>query len=445
MTRESTAWSAEAEQSVLGAMMGYDDKAFEKAQPLSAEQFFDPRHRAVYRVIERLSGKSAFDIITVYDALSASDRENVGLQYLNQLVQSVPGSGNVARHAAIVRDKARRRELMAAADKAIQLAAEDGDIGEQIDKITSIFSGIQRQTMKQAPVSLADVALARTEHYEALQNGEVIPGWPTHISKLTEALCGGLRAGGLYILAARPSVGKSSFSQSLAWAAAKGRKKTLFLSQEMPSYELGDRAIASVGRVDVGRLMKGSLSSDEWGRVSEAAEELIGHREDFYVDDQGGLTIADVRAKAKQIPGLSVLVLDYLQLCSGSGDKGANRNAEIEQISRGLKTLAKELGIAIVALSQLNRDVEKRTDKKPTLADLRDSGAIEQDADVVMFLWPVRDLGNSQDLIGLSIAKNRQGARCDIALHFDKPVQRWGESSEPLHIDSPRNQGKFVP
>ncbi len=430
---QSNHWSQEAEQSVLGAMMGYDSKAFEKAQPLTAENFFDPRHRDIYRVIERLANRSAVDIITVFDGLSAEDRESVGLQYLNAMTQSVPGSSNVARHASIVRDKARRRELIAAADKALKLAAEEGDIGEQIDQITTVFTSIQRQTMKQAPVSLADVALARTEHYEALQAGTSMPGWPTHIQRLTDMLMGGLRPGGLYILAARPSVGKSSFSQSLAWSMATNGKKTLFLSQEMPNAELGDRAIANVGRVDFGRLMTGSLSQREWGNVSEAAEELIAHRDLFFVDDQGGLTLADVRAKAKQIPGLSVLVLDYLQLCSGSGDKGSNRNSEIEQISRGLKTLAKELGIAIVALSQLNRDVEKRTDKKPTLADLRDSGAIEQDADVVMFLWPVRELGQGQDLIGLAVAKNRQGPRGDIALHFDKPVQRWGESTEPFY------------
>ena len=447
MKREDIAvpWSVEAEHAVLGALMGYDQRAFDRAQPLNSDQFFDARHRAIYRAIERLVATSAaVDVITVFDGLSVDDRESIGLEYLNAVAQSVPSAGNVARHAAIIRDKARRRELIAAADKALQLAAEEGEIGSQIDQITTVFSALQRQTMKQAPESIADVALRRTEHYEALQAGKVAAGWPTHLASLTNMLRGGLRAGGLYILAARPSVGKSSFSQSLAWAMAKNGKKTLFLSQEMPADELGDRAIASVGRVDFGNILTGQITDLEWGRVSEAAEELVAHRDNFFVDDQGGLTLADIRAKAKQVPGLSVLVLDYLQLCSGSLDKGANRNAEIEHISRGLKTLAKELGIAVVALSQLNRDVEKRADKKPTLADLRDSGAIEQDADVALFLWPVRELGPGQALIGLAVAKSRQGPTGDIALHFDKPVQRWGESTEPLSTPIQRGSGGFV-
>lgn len=447
MKREDIAvpWSVEAEHAVLGALMGHDQRAFDRAQPLNAEQFFDARHRAIYRAIERLvAASAAVDVITVFDGLSVDDRESIGLEYLNAVAQSVASAGNVARHAAIIRDKARRRELIAAADKALQLAAEEGDIGAQIDQITTVFSALQRQTMKQAPVSIYEVALRRTAHYEALQAGTAEPGWPTHIGRLNDMLSGGLRAGGLYILAARPSVGKSSFSQALAWASAKGGRKTLFLSQEMPSDELGDRAISSVGRVPLGHIMTGRLTDSDWGRVSEAAEELMAHGDSFFVDDQGGLTLADVRAKAKQIPGLSVLVLDYLQLCSGSLDKGANRNAEIEHISRGLKTLAKELGLAVVALSQLNRDVEKRADKKPTLADLRDSGAIEQDADVVMFLWPVRELSEGNDLVGMALAKNRQGPRGDIALHFAKSVQRWGQSDESLEKTIGRQGGGFV-
>ncbi len=451
MKREDLAaaavWSLEAEQSVLGACMGFDAAAFERAQPLREADFFDHRHRAVYRSVARLAGrKLPVDALTVWDDLSADDQEAVGLEYLTALHASAYSPANAGRHAEIIRAKARRRELMAAADQAAALAAGEGEIDDQIDAITSLFAGLQRQSMKQAPVSLADVALQRTLHYEALQAGTSIPGWPTHIGRLNDMLSGGLRPGGLYILAARPSVGKSSFSQALGWSMAKAGKRALFLSQEMPAAELGDRALASVGRVDFGRILTGRLSDDEWGRVSEAAEELHAHRDQFFVDDQGGLTLMDVRAKAKQVPGLSVLLLDYLQLCSGAGDKGANRNSEIEQISRGLKTLAKELGIAVVVLSQLNREVERRADRKPQLADLRDSGAIEQDADVVMFLWPARDLSEGQKLVGLTLAKNRQGRSGDIALHFDGAIQRWGESTEQLFQPAaavPRRQGRF--
>jgi replicative DNA helicase len=440
MTPEQKAkvWSPEAEQSVLGALLTYGREAFELVQPIGQDHFFDGLHRTVFRSIEGMHlQRLAVDVIAVWDSLKADQREAVGLEYLNSLSHACYGLNNVARHAGIVREKAKRRELIAAAERSIKLAVEEGDIGEQIDRITTVFSAIQRQTMKQAPVSLADIALRRTEHYEALQAGSVQAGWPTNIAGLTSMLSGGLRPGGLYILAARPAVGKSSFAQSLGWAMAKNGKRTLFLSQEMPADELGDRALASVGRVDFGHILTGRINDDEWGRVSEAAEELVQHRDDFFVDDQGGLTLTDVRSKAKQIPGLSVLILDYLQLCSGSLDKGANRNAEIEQISRGLKTFAKEFGVAVVVLSQLNREVEKRVDKKPTLADLRDCGAIEQDADVVMFLWPARELSGGAKLVGLSLGKNRQGRCGDVALHFDGAMQRWGESTEPLFQDRP--------
>lgn len=436
--QKAKVWSLEAEQSVLGALLSYGREAFDLVQPLRQDHFFDGLHRTVFRSIEGMHLKRLdVDLIAVWDALKADQREEVGLEYLNAMSHACYGVNNVARHAGIVRDKAKRRELIKAAEKASAIALQEGDMAHQIDEITTAFVGLQRETLRQAPVSLADIALRRTEHYEALQAGSVQAGWPTNIAGLTNMLSGGLRPGGLYILAARPAVGKSSFAQSLGWAMAKSGKRTLFLSQEMPSDELGDRALASVGRVDFGHILTGRITGDEWGRVSEAAEELVQHRDDFFVDDQGGLTLTDVRSKAKQIPGLSVLILDYLQLCSGSLEKGANRNAEIEQISRGLKTFAKEIGVAVVVLSQLNREVEKRADKKPTLADLRDSGAIEQDADVVMFLWPARELSGGAKLVGLSLGKNRQGRCGDVALHFDGAMQRWGESTEPLFQDRP--------
>lgn len=445
--QKATLWSLEAEQSVLGALLTYGREAFDIAQPLRTDSFFDGRHRSVFRCVEGMVAKRLdVDVIAVWESLQDGAKEELGLEYLNALAQACYGVNNVARHAGIIRDKAKRRELIQAADKAVEVASQDGDMAQQIDSITTAFVGLQRETMRQAPVSIADIALRRTEHYEALQSGTVKAGWPTHIQKLNDMLSGGLRPGGLYILAARPAVGKSSFAQALGWAMAKNSKRTLFLSQEMPSDELGDRALASVGRVDFGHILTGRINDLEWGRVSEAAEELLAHRDDFFVDDQGGLTLTDVRSKAKQIPGLSVLILDYLQLCSGSLDKGANRNAEIEQISRGLKTFAKEIGAAVVVLSQLNREVEKRADKKPTLADLRDSGAIEQDADVVMFLWPAREMDNGHKLVGLTLAKNRQGRCGDIALHFDGAVQRWGESTEPLFQERPvTTRARFEP
>ena len=210
----------------------------------------------------------------------------------------------------------------------------------------------------------------------------------------------------MIILAARPGQGKSSFAEDLGIRWAKQGLPVPYLSQEMPEDEVGDRGLSNVGRIEYGHMRKGRLREDEaWSRLSEAVEVL--NSLPFYVDDQPALTLTEVRTKARMVKGSKVLILDYLQLCSGSGD---NRNAEIEVISPGLKTLAKELGIVVAALSQLNRKVEERADKRPHLADLRDSGAIEQDADVVIFLWPVSKFADYR-IQGCYIAKNRQGPK----------------------------------
>jgi replicative DNA helicase len=427
-------WSQEAEQSSLGAFLRGGPAAFEKAQPLQARQFFDQRHALIYAAIASMTArKEPIDVVTVFEDLKSSehDEDAGGLLYLSQLEQSVPSAHNVHRYAQVVRDKAGIRALREASDQANEVATEPGgDVASKLDAITSIFGAIQRQQLTKAPKSMAEMAMQRTAHYEALQAGTTVAGWPTHIPRLDILLNGGFRPGSLIILAARPSVGKSSFSQWLAHALSKQGLKTLFLSLEMSCEELADRMVASAGRVDYSALQTGRMNQDHWARTAEVldAPEL----RDFFVDDQAGLTLMDIRAKAKQVPGLKVLVLDYLQLCSGSGGSDSNRNSEIEQISRGLKTLAKELGITIIALSQLNRQVEQRASKRPMLSDLRDSGAIEQDADVVMFLWPVREFGDGAKLLGLGLDKNRQGKCGEVALHFDGSMQRWGQSTESL-------------
>jgi replicative DNA helicase len=209
-------------------------------------------------------------------------------------------------------------------------------------------------------------------------------------------------------------------------------RSACILTQEMPDEEIGDRAIANLGRVDYTAIQTGKFSDDDWGRLTDGVE--IAAQLPIWIDDQAGLTLGDIRGKARSIKGLQVLVLDYLQLCSGStGRKDANRNSQIEEISRGLKTLAKELGIAIVMLSQLNREVEKRADKRPHLADLRDSGSIEQDADAVVFLWPVRDFeSQGHRLIGCAVEANRSGPCGEFGLDTEGRHQRWVESDQDI-------------
>lgn len=432
-------WSQEAEQSILGGLLLDCQRGFDRVQPLEPQHFFDARHGDIYRVIRQLIAKrQPVDVITVFESLRDEGKsdEAGGLPYLNSLAQYVPSAAHVHRYAAIIRDKAMRRALLEAADQALEVASlADGDMASKLDKITSLFGSLQRQQVAKVPRTLAEVALERTAHYEDLQAGRAISGWPTHLALLNIQLNGGLRPGCLYYQAARPGVGKTSLSLDIA---AKAGLRTLFLSQEMTSEQLADRGVANVGRVRYAALQNGSLEPDDWARVVDAIESPS--LKEIYIDDQGSLTLSDIRAKAKMVPGLQLLVLDYLQLCAGSAGAGANRNAEIEQISRGLKSLAKELGIAVLALSQLNRQVEQRTNKRPVLSDLRDSGSIEQDADAVMLLWPVRDLGTDAKLIGIDIAKNRQGRTGEIALHFNGETQTWGISTESLQLTGPRHE-----
>ena len=422
-------WNVEAEQAVLGVLL-FDNRAWsDVADALGESDFYSLQHRQVFAAVAGLlAAGQAADVITASDALRACGNLDTtgGLAYLNALAQSAPSGRNARRHADIVRRLAMRRALIAATDEAASIARERDDVGSAIDEITSMLGSLQRRQVRQTPRSIAEIALERIDHYTALEQGTVAPGWPTRIPALDTKLNGGLRAGALYVLAARPSVGKSSLSQSIGLATAGDGLPTLFLSMEMAVAEVADRGVSNVGRINSSALQTGRMTHDDWVRASEAMERMV--QMPFHIDDQPALTLRDIRLKAKSIRGLKVLIVDYLQLCASTRRDG-NRNSEIEEISRGLKALAKELGIAIIALSQLNRDVEKRASKRPTLSDLRDSGAIEQDADVVMFLWPVRDLeAEGRRVLGLGVDKNRQGRLGEVALDFYGETQRWEQS-----------------
>jgi len=430
-------WSPEAEQAVIGALF-FDNRAFDRVGDiLSGDDFFDSRHREIWAAIvpEIVANKPA-DVITIFETLKRAGKVDRcgGLAYLSALSQAVPSAANVRRHAEIVREQAMQRRVISAADEALRIAWEAGAVADKIDTIGSLFGELQRQQVRKMPRPIAEIAIERIDHYEALENGTIDVGWPTHIPALDSRLNGGLRAGSLYILAARPSVGKSSLAQSLGLTFAGNGLPVLFLSLEMGEAEIADRGVASAGRVSYSALQTGKMDGDAWGRASEAMEKIA--RLPFFVDDQPALRLRDIRIKARSVKGLKVLVLDYLQLCAGSR-RDDNRNGEIEEITRGLKTLAKELGIAVIALSQLNRDVEKRATKRPTLSDLRDSGAIEQDADVVLFMWPVREFETEgRRIIGLAIEKNRQGRLGEVGLDFFGDTQRWGESTADIRPDT---------
>jgi replicative DNA helicase len=304
-----------------------------------------------------------------------------------------------------------------------------------VNRIAALFDVLIRRQVRKVPRPLGEILAERVDRITGLLAGDIEPGWPTRIHALDRMLNGGLRPGMLYVLAARPSVGKSSFAASLSITLARQGLPVLLLSQEMTGGEIGDRIIASMAGIDYGAIQHGDLDDAAWQRLSEAVDH--GASLPVHVDDQAGLRLVDIQAKARLVKGLRVLVLDYLQL-SASTRRDGNRNAEIEEISRGLKALAKDMNIAVIELSQLNRAVETRADKRPVLSDLRDSGAIEQDADAVLLMWPVRHFENEgRHIIGLGVAKNRQGQRGEIGLDFHGASQRWGESTADIRTAPP--------
>jgi replicative DNA helicase len=425
-------WSREAEQSVLGGLM-LDADALDRTGGLAEAEFYDRNHRSIFAAVQALAlARKAVDVVTVFETLRdrGQDAECGGLAYLNALAQSVPSARSIRRYAEVVREKAAQRALVLAADKALSVAREQGGVPDKLDRIAALLAPLQRQQVRQVPQRIGELALRRSDHYNAMADGKVVPGWPTRIPALDRALAGGLRPGKVYVLAARPSVGKSSLAQQIAGTLARDGHPGLFLSQEMPAEDLVDRAVSHVGRVDLEALSTGTMDHDGWSRTVDAMEALASLP--LFVDDQGALTLSDIRVKARLVPGLKLLVLDYVQLCSASAATARdNRNSQVEEISRGLKALAKELGIAVIALSQLSRKVEERAGKRPNLGDLRDSGAVEQDADVVIFLWPVREFDDRR-IVGCGIDKNRQGRCAEFGLDFWGAQQRWGESTASI-------------
>lgn len=412
--------SLEAEQSVLGALLN-DASAITRIGSLKAEHFSQGDHRALFAAMLTDTAKGRrFDVVTLSHLAE--------LDYLNALYASVPSASNIERYAAIVKEAATHRQLREQALQALDIAQGEGKAREKLDAISSLFSGMEREQGK-APKRLGELAVKRIDDWNAIAEGRIEPGWPTTIPSLDRMHNGGLRPGKLYILAARPSVGKSSFVMHLLMALARQEKHGLFLSQEMEADEVVDRAVCNAARINAGSLASGRMNDHEWAQAAESMEALAGLP--VWIDDTPALSLLDIRGKARLIPSLGVLVLDYLQLCSPT-DARRTRTEQVGEISRGLKALAKQLGVAVIALSQLNRDVEKRAGKRPQMSDLRDSGEIEQDADGIWFLWPLREETHTDPTrrVGLDVAKNRGGQKGAFVLRFDGAKQHWAESTE---------------
>jgi len=389
MSNETRLFSVDAEQTLVGALL-IDGDAIDRIGDLPESAFYLDDCRRIFGAIRQVaSSGSAVDVVTVGEALQArGDADSVGgFAALVELANACPSTAAVTHHAAIIRDRSLQRRIAAAAAEVHEVAQRpDRTTPEKLDFAQAAFAALSDVAPdKPEPASVEAVIARHLAMLERRSEGQD-RGLSTGFPYLDKRLSGGLREGQLILIAARPAMGKTALALQIAAHAAAAGTTTLFCSQEMSESDLADRLLALQGRLPVERIISGSLHGDDWDRVGHAMREM--QQMPLYLDEQPALTLLDVRNKARQVKrkagGLGLVVVDYLQLMSGDG---ANRNAEIEEISRGLKRLAKEMRMPVIALSQLNRAVEQRPNKRPMLSDLRDSGAIEQDADVVMSVY----------------------------------------------------------
>lgn len=433
--------SVEAEQSVLGGLL-LEFSAWDKVGDLLVPpDFYRREHRDIFEAIgELVAASREADVITVHERLKQTGRDGAeySLAYLNSLAASVPSAANIRRYAEIVRERATLRALISAADNMATVAFNPSGRSalEILDEAASVIGAFDRRSQRKAPRAVADLLAAAIDRYTDLAEGRAPAGMKTGIDPLDRLLAGGLRGGKVYGIAARPSVGKSSAARAILLHLARSGITTLLLSQEMPADELADALVAEAGRVDGSTLQSGQFDDQDWGRIAEAVDTLRAIP--LHVDDEGGLTLAKVRVKARAVKGLQVLAIDYLQLLT-STLKNKTTNDEIGEISKGLKALALELNIPIVVLSQLNREVERRTDKEPVLSDLRDSGNIEQDLDVAVLMWTAsEEEGSESRLVGWKVAKHRGGKKGTFAMRWKPAINEWRESFEPLRVAAPK-------
>lgn len=419
--RDDPIWSESAERAVIGCVIRSPD-ALKKVRGLTKSSFYHPKFAFIWQSIAELSaGMAPIDTLTVAEAVGhqISDAEAL----IAEIVADTPLAANIEHYAGIVKEKHLRREITELGVQAIH-GAREIETGELLEKLSASLSAMHSEQIDRAPVSLHEVVLQRTEYYEKLANNELPPAWSTGVRFIDDVLNGGLRPGKLIYIAARPAVGKSSFSAQMLIGAAEQQKKGLFLSQEMDVHEWADRFVANKAGIDLGRISRGEMTDDDWSKAADMIDDV--RHLPIWLDDQPALSLGDIRHKVHSVNGVKVVVLDYLQLCARGKDSNAGtRSAEVGEISRGLKRLAKEAGICVISLSQLNRDVEKRNPPKPVLADLRDSGEIEQDADAVIFLWPVA-MGDGFKKIGCYFGKNRGGSVGEeCVFEFRGNLQRW--------------------
>ncbi len=421
--------SIEAEQSLLGGLM-LDNAAWDKvADLIVASDFYRKDHRLIFAGIAELAETSnPCDVVTLSEFLDNRDELEAsgGLEYLAMLSNETPGAANVRAYARILRERSTLRSLISAGNQISGSAfATDGrsasDLVDEAERL--VFEIAEKGSRGQIGFRhLKSILPDAVDRIDLLhQSGGDITGIPTGYTEF-DKLTAGLQAGELIVIAGRPSMGKSTLAVNIAENAAIGAKvPTAIFSMEMPSQQLAFRMISSLGRVDQTHLRTGKFPDEDWSRINTAVQLMSDAP--IFIDDSASLSPTEIRARARRLKrehGLGLIVVDYLQLMQVHGST-ENRATEISEISRSLKALAKELELPIIALSQLNRSVEQRTDKRPVMSDLRESGAIEQDADLIVFIY--REEVYNQDtprkgIADISIAKQRNGPIGDFPLTF---------------------------
>ncbi|MGA8203235.1 MAG: replicative DNA helicase [Woeseiaceae bacterium] len=421
--------SIEAEQSLLGGLM-LDHQSWDKVADIVSERdFYRKDHRLIFSAIAALAeAASPCDVVTVSEHLGNRGQldDAGGLEYLATLANESPGAANARAYARILRERSMLRALISAGNQISGAAfTTDGrSAAEIVDEAERLVfeiaeSGARGRSGFRALKQILPEAVDRIDVLHQSE-GDItgIPSGFTEFDKLTA----GLQAGELIVIAGRPSMGKTTLAINIAENAAIGSKvPTAIFSMEMPSQQLAFRMISSLGRVNQTHLRTGKFPDEDWSRINTAVQLMSDAP--IFIDDTAGLSPTEIRARARRLQrehGLGLIVVDYLQLMAVPGSK-ENRATEISEISRSLKALAKELALPIIALSQLNRGVEQRTDKRPVMSDLRESGAIEQDADLIVFIY--REEVYNQDtprkgIADISIAKQRNGPIGDFPLTF---------------------------
>ena len=419
--------SPEAEVSVLGSLMLDKDAIIKVADVVSPEDFYDNRNRLIYEAMQELFSKSVpIDILTVTNALEGKkslDKVGGG-SYLTELINSVPSAANVVHYAFIVRKKGTLRRLITTASEINNLAYdEETEIEQILDKAESQIFGVSQKHLKQNFVSINNILSSTFERIDELHRDQgKLRGVATGFVDLDKKL-GGLQKSDLVILAARPSMGKTSLALDIIRHVGVTSKVPVgIFSLEMSKDQLVDRLLSAQSDVNLWKIRTGHLNDEDFEKLGEAMGILS--EAPIFIDDAAGSSVMEVRTKARRLHmehNVGLLVIDYLQLMSGKNTD--NRVQEVSEISRSLKILARELNIPVVALSQLSRGVENRPDKVPQLADLRESGSIEQDADVVMFIYR-EDMYKGKDsrrpnIAEIHIKKHRNGPTGEVDLFFD--------------------------